>query len=86
MTLPAFFLGVVISTTYGALFHLWRGGGVGHLILYLIMGWIGFWVGQLVANWLGLTFASIGPLHLGLATVGSLMFLGIAYWLGKENK
>jgi hypothetical protein len=81
MTLPAFIFGLLISTLYGAVFHLWRGGGLGRLILYLILGWTGFWAGQALAGYLNWTFASLGPLHLGLATLTSILFLAVGYWL-----
>jgi len=81
MTLPAALLGILISTLYAAVFHFWRGGGFGRLILYLILGWTGFWVGQAAATQLDWTFASVGPLRLGAATLSSLLFLGVGYWL-----
>ena len=81
MTIPAFLLGLVLSTLYGAAFHLWKGGGVGRLLFYLALGWVGFWIGQWLANQLGWAFLSIGPLHLGLATLVSLVFLFSGYWL-----
>lgn len=81
MSIPTLFLGLILSTLYGALFHLWRGGNAGRLLLYLILSWIGFWIGQLVANLLGLAFDTLGQLHLLFATLGSLIFLAIGYWL-----
>jgi hypothetical protein len=81
MTLPAFLFGVLLSTLYGAVFHLLRGGGIGRLLLYLVLGWAGFWVGQLLASQLNWSFGSLGPLHLGMATLSSLVFLGIGHWL-----
>lgn len=81
MTLPALIIGILISTLYGAAFHLWRGGGFGRLLLYLILGWVGFWIGQFLGNYFGWTFGSIGPLHLGIATVFSILLLAIGYWL-----
>jgi hypothetical protein len=81
MTLPALLFGFIVSTLYGAAFHLWRGGGAGRLILYLVLGWAGFWIGHIAAGWLGWTFGSLGPLHLGMATLTSLVFLGLGYWL-----
>jgi hypothetical protein len=81
MTLPAALLGILISTIFGALFHLWRGGGLGRLILYLILGWVGFWIGQAVGSQFNWNFLSLGPLRLGVATLSSLVFLGIGYWL-----
>jgi hypothetical protein len=86
MTLPAFLFGMLISTFLGIAFHLWQGGSLGQLLFYLVMSWVGFWVGQLLAIWLGLTFLSYGPLHLGMAILTSLIFLVIARWLGKTKK
>ncbi|MFZ6030621.1 MAG: hypothetical protein ACOYYS_23175 [Chloroflexota bacterium] len=81
MTLPSVVLGVVLSTLYGAGFHLWKGGGLSRLLLYLFLGWSGFWGGQLLAGILGWSFDRVGGLHVGAASVGSLLFLGIGYWL-----
>jgi len=81
MTIPGFLFGVLISTLYGAAFHLWRGGGLGKLILYLVLGWAGFWIGHILGVQLDWSFASIGPLRLGTATVFSLLFLAIGHWL-----
>jgi uncharacterized membrane protein YeaQ/YmgE (transglycosylase-associated protein family) len=89
MSIPTLFLGLILSTTYGALFHLWRGGNAGRLLLYLILAWIGFWLGQFIGNYLKLTFDTLGQLHLVSATLGSLIFLAIGYWLSLvqvENK
>lgn len=79
--MPAFILGLLASTLYGALFHLWRGGGAGRLLLYLLLSWAGFWIGQAFGSWQGWTFGNIGPLNLGMATLTSLMFLLIGHWL-----
>jgi hypothetical protein len=81
MSIPTLLLGLIISTLYGALFHLWRGGNAGRLLLYLVLSWVGFWVGQILGNVLNLSFDTIGQLHIGLATLGSVIFLAIGYWL-----
>jgi uncharacterized membrane protein YeaQ/YmgE (transglycosylase-associated protein family) len=81
MNLPAIIFGFLLATLFGAAFHLWRGGGAGKLLLYLILGWVGFLVGQIAASLLGLTFDRLGDLHLGSATVGSFVFLGVGHWL-----
>ncbi len=81
MSIPTLFLGLILSTLYGALFHLWRGGNAGRLLLYLVLSWLGFWVGQLAGNLLHLSFDSLGQLHVVLASLGSLVFLGVGYWL-----
>jgi uncharacterized membrane protein YeaQ/YmgE (transglycosylase-associated protein family) len=86
MTLPALIFGILVSTLYGAAFHLWRGGSLGRLLLYLLLGWIGFWVGHLLAtNW-GWAFLSVGSLRLGMATFGSFSLLLVGYWLSLVER
>jgi len=62
MTLPAFLFGVLVSTLMGAVFHLWKDGGLGRLLIYVILAWIGFWAGHILGVSMGWTFLSIGPL------------------------
>jgi hypothetical protein len=81
ITLPSLLLGFVISTLYGFIFHFWRHGGLGRMLLYLILSWVGFWAGHLLASQLNIKFDSLGPLHLGAATLGSFFLLFIGYWL-----
>ncbi|OQY95128.1 MAG: hypothetical protein B6D39_00285 [Anaerolineae bacterium UTCFX2] len=89
ITLPTLVLGLIISTLLGALFHLWRDGGPGKLILYLVLGWLGFWFGQFLAVRFGIAFASVGNLHLGMALLCGIIFLLIGHWLSlvePENR
>ena len=81
MSLPTIVLGLILSTLYGAIFHLWRGGNAGRLLLYLILAWIGFWLGQFLANLLDFEFDLLGQLHILVATLGSLVILAFGYWL-----
>ena len=81
MTVPAFIFGLLISSLYGAIFHLWRGGGAGKLLLSLFLSWFGFWIGHGIASLLGWHFASIGPLHVGVASLMSVIFLLAGHWL-----
>ena len=81
MTLPSLLFGILVSTLYGALFHFIRGGGAGRLSLYLLLSWSGFWAGHLLGRQLNWTFVSVGPLNLGMASFGSVIFIGIGYWL-----
>ncbi|MGE5124366.1 MAG: hypothetical protein ACM3H7_07600 [Acidobacteriaceae bacterium] len=81
MSIPTLFLGVILSTLYGALFHLWRGGNAGRLILYILLAWIGFWLGQLLGNLANVSFDTLGQLHLVVASIGSIIFLVVGYWL-----
>lgn len=81
MTLPSLLFGFLISTAFGAAFHLWRGGGAGRLLFYLILAWAGFGVGQYAGNLLGLTIGRLGPLQLGSAAISSLAFLLVGHFL-----
>ena len=81
MTLPALLIGSVLAALYGALFHFIRGGGFGRLVLFLATSLIAFWVGHVVANILGFTFLSIGPVRAGLASLFSFVGLIAAEWL-----
>jgi hypothetical protein len=83
MTLPAFLYGSVIALLIGAVFHLWRGGGLGHVILYLFISVVGFWVGHLVAALWKLEFLFLGPIRFGPALIGALAFLLLANWLSQ---
>lgn len=81
MAVPMYILGLIVSTLFGALFHLWRGGGGGRLLIFLVLGWAGFLIGELVGRRLGLEFGSLGALHLGSALVVEFVFLLAAAWL-----
>jgi uncharacterized membrane protein YeaQ/YmgE (transglycosylase-associated protein family) len=81
MTIPALLFGILVSTFLGAGFHLWRGGSLGRLILYILLAWAGFWAGHWMAAGLEFRVLSVGPLHLGTAVVGSVVFLWVGYWL-----
>jgi hypothetical protein len=81
MTIPALVLGGLIATLFGAAFHLLRGGGLGQLITYIILSWIGFWAGQFIAERLNWGFLSIGQLHLGIATISSILLMILGYWV-----
>ena len=82
MTFPGLILGILISSIFGTLLHLIRGGGAGHMLLYLTMAWIGFWGGHALGVRWELEFFSMGPLHLGTALLGCFIGLGFGYWLG----
>jgi hypothetical protein len=83
MTFPAIIFGFVLATIFGAVFHFWRGGSLKKLFLFIILAWLGFWVGHGIGTLLGLTFASTGPVNTGMAAIGSLVFLFIGEWLSR---
>lgn len=81
MTIPAIVFGFLVASFMGALFHLWRGGGPKRLLLYMVFSWVGFIGGQFFGREMGLDFFAVGPLYMGMAVLGSLVVLGIGYWL-----
>lgn len=83
MTLPTLLFGFLLSTLYGTAFHVWRGGRAGHFLLYLILSWVGFWLGNFIGDQVGFSFFKMGALNLGLATLSSFLFLIAGYWLSR---
>ncbi|MEX2161666.1 MAG: hypothetical protein WD751_07085 [Anaerolineales bacterium] len=81
MTLPSFVLGATVATLLGAAFHVWRGGGLGRLVLYLALAWLGFWVGHWIGARLGLPLFQVGPLFLGPGVLLSLGALFLGHWV-----
>jgi hypothetical protein len=86
MTLPAFLFGVLISTLMGAAFHLWKGGSFSMLMIDLVVSWVGFWLGHFAGVSAGLAIGTLGPLRLGSAIVGAIIFLSLGYWLFQEEQ
>lgn len=86
MSTATLLLGTVISIFLGAIFHLWRGGKAGRLLLYLILSIAGFWIGQWIANLLQLDFDKLGQLHIAFGILGSLLILFLGYWLSLIDR
>ncbi len=78
---PYILLSLLLGATYGTLFHLWRGKSVRDLVIYFLIGIIGFGLGQVLGNLLGFNFLVLGPLHLVEATLVSLISLFSIQWL-----
>ena len=81
MTLPSYVLGAVYALLIGSLFHVLVGGGAGRLLFYLVLSLAGGAAGQWLSAWQNWTLFPVGTLDVGLVTLGSLLFLGIGYWL-----
>jgi hypothetical protein len=83
MNLPAILFGVVLSSAYGTAFHFWKGGSLNKLIYYVILAWLGFWLGNYVGGLIGWNFAAVGPINAGPATIASAVLLFFGEWLGR---
>ncbi len=86
MTLPAFLFGLLVATLMGAVFHLWKGGGLGRIILYIGLAWLGFWGGHYLGGRLGWTFWNIGPLNFGMAILVGIVTIFVGYWLSLVSQ
>jgi hypothetical protein len=85
MTIASVILGLIIAAIFGCAFHFWRGGGARWLILYNFFSAIGFWVGHLIGNLLKFHFLPLGPINLGAALLGTILFLFGGYWLSMAS-
>jgi hypothetical protein len=83
MDLPAFLLGFMISSLYGVLYHLVRDGSLGRLLARLALAWTGFAVGLMIGYMRDWSFLAVGPLNVGMGTLGSLLLLGVGDLAGR---
>lgn len=78
---PYLLLSLLIASIYGALFHLWRGRTFRELLLYLTAAIVGFGLGGLAGDAMGLHLFMVGPLPIVEASLASWGMLFIARWL-----
>jgi hypothetical protein len=78
---PPLVLSLIIASAYAAFFNLWQGGSTRDLLIYLVACWLGFAIGELVGDSLGLDILMIGEIHVLEGTIGSLVLLFLARWL-----
>ena len=83
LTLPAALFGLVVATLLAAALHLWRGGKVKLLVLYIGCSWAGFWLGHFMGKALRWSFLQVGPIMFGMALLGCAAALAFGYWLGR---
>lgn len=78
-------LAFLLATAYGSAFHFLMGGPARHIVLYLIVAWIGFGVGHLFGNWLQFNLLQLGALNLFSASLGAWISLIASWWLVKQE-
>lgn len=86
MTIPAIVFSIFFASIFGSLLHLWRGGNLFRLVLYLVLSWIGFFCGHFLAEQLSIHFLDVGTIHLGFGIIGTILLLGLGYWLSLIEK
>lgn len=83
MPLPTILFGILLSSVYGAGFHLLRGGSLRRMTVFLVLAWAGFWGGDTLGWYMGWDFGAVGNLNAGMATVGAVVFLLIGDFVGR---
>lgn len=87
MISPALYLGFLISSAIGLVFHLLRGGPLPRLILYLVTAWISFFAGHMFAEWIEWRALQVGSINLLSALLATLIGLLTASILaGRETR
>lgn len=82
---PTATFGFILATLFGAVFHLIMGGDARRLALFLLAGWIGFGLGQLVGAVLSINILNIGTLRIFSAAVGALVALILTQFLTSDR-
>ena len=75
MTLPTFLLAIGLATLFGAAFHVWQGGDARRLVFFLVASWLGFALGHVTGDLVGVHALQVGALNLLMATLGVTYFL-----------
>lgn len=78
---PYFLLSILLGGIYGSAFQFWFGKNVKDVIFYVVVGIVGFGLGQALAGLTGWHYVMIGPLHVVEATLICWLTLFISRWL-----
>jgi uncharacterized membrane protein YeaQ/YmgE (transglycosylase-associated protein family) len=78
-------LGFLLSTIYGAVFHLIIGGPPRRLVMYVVVSWIGFTIGHFIGDLFGIEVLKLGAIHLFTASVGSWVALILGWFLSDRR-
>ena len=73
-------LGFLLSTAYGAGFHLLLGGPARRILLYVLAAWLGFALGHFIGDMLTIEWLLLGGLHLFSASLGAWIALIASWW------
>ena len=81
---PAWVLAFLLASLYGLVFYLIFGHGWLRLLGYLVFAIAGFFLGQVLANFVGLALFNIGEMNLVEGTVASwLVLFALRAWQRK---
>jgi len=83
MNVATYIFGWILATLLGAVFHLWKDGGFWKLVIYIILSWVGFFIGHFIAKGVGFNFMIVGSLYLGGGIIGSIIALFGGHWFSR---
>jgi hypothetical protein len=75
MNMPTVYIGFLIASLIGLVFHALRGGTLGRLLLYLVTAWVAFFLGHGLAALMGWDAGRLGGLNLLPAVVATVIGL-----------
>jgi len=81
VTIASFILGTLIASIPACACNFLVAGNFRKLVILNIFAWIGFWLGQLIADWRGWTFLKVGPIILGVDLLFAILWIALGYWL-----
>ncbi|MBS1252752.1 MAG: hypothetical protein MAG451_01794 [Anaerolineales bacterium] len=85
--LPAWLiLSLIITSLYGALFHLLWGRSVVGLLRVVVVASAGFLIGEAGARLAGSNALMMGEVHVGIASVAAWAGLAVAHWRIHESE
>jgi hypothetical protein len=83
MPYPTILFGILLSSAYGAGYHLFRGGSLRRLVGFLVLAWVGFWGGDMLGWYLGWTIGAVGLLNVGTGTLGAFLLLVVGDFVSR---
>ena len=86
MTLPAYLLSFLFATILGLIFHVIVGGRGWRIIYFVLLSWIGFFLGNAIGQAVEWKWMNVGAIHSIPASIGSILILLLGFWLGKVQK
>jgi hypothetical protein len=75
---PGMALGLILSTAYAALFHIWQKGDLRALRRYLLAAWLGFAAGHFLGDVFAVHWLQMGQLNAVSGTIVAAAALLIA--------
>ncbi|MFT5194156.1 MAG: hypothetical protein ACI9EW_001915 [Cellvibrionaceae bacterium] len=80
VAIAGFILSGILAIAYGAAFHLFVGGNLPSILIYLVASALGFGLGHFIGLILGIETLRLGAVYLLTASLGSWTLLIFTRW------